>query len=117
MTTANPASDSIVFDEGDLSFKAIFSGIRAGLAWGDKMMFSLVHLEPGGEVPEHAHPHEQGGICLEGQFDLIVDGKTYRVRPGQMYVIPGGAVHAARAPDAPAKTLDIFAPPREDYTS
>ena len=116
MTRHNPAQ-SVFFNEGDLSTRALFEGVTAGLAWGEKLMFSLVTLDPGGEVPEHAHPHEQGGVCLEGQFELIVAGQARTVRAGEMYIIPGDTPHAARALDARCKTLDVFAPPRDDYKS
>jgi quercetin dioxygenase-like cupin family protein len=114
MTTHNPA-DAVVFDEDNLIDKALFDGVTARLAWGEKLMFSLVCFEPGGVVPEHDHPHEQAGICLDGHFELIVDGQARIIRPRQMYIIPGGTPHAARALDAPCKTLDVFAPPRDEY--
>ncbi len=116
MTRRNPAQ-SVFFNEGDLSTRTLFEGVTTGLAWGEKLMFSLVTLEPGGEVPEHAHPHEQGGVCLEGEFELIVSGQVRTVQAGEMYIIPGDTPHAARALSKPCKTLDVFAPPRDDYKS
>ncbi len=112
----NPAQ-AVLFCEGDLFTKHLSEGVTVGLAWGEKIMLSMVRFEPGGAVPEHAHPHEQAGICLEGQFELTVDGQTRVVQPGQMYLIPGGAPHAARALNGACRTLDIFAPPREEYKS
>lgn len=112
--TDNPAQAGC-FAEDDLVAGPTFEGVTTGLAWGDKLMFSLVTFEPGGLVPEHHHPHEQAGICLEGEFELVVDGRPRVIRPGQMYLIPGNTPHAARGLDAPAKTLDVFSPPREDY--
>lgn len=115
--TARHPSQAVVFTQGDLLAKRMFDGVTLGLAWGEKMMFSLVQFEPNGDIPEHSHPHEQAGICLEGQFELIVRGQSQIVSPGEMYIIPGHTVHAARAVGSPCKTLDVFAPPRDEYKS
>jgi len=112
----NPA-EAVLFSEGDLFAKRLSEGVTVGLAWGEKIMLSMLRFEPGGAVPEHSHPHEQAGICLEGQFELTVDGRTRVVQPGQMYLIPGDTPHAACALDGACRTLDIFAPPREEYKS
>lgn len=114
MTLPNPA-ENVLFSEGDLPVKTLFDGVAAGLAWGEKIMFSLVSFDAHGEVPEHSHPHEQAGICLEGRFELLVEGAARVVTVGQMYLIPGNTPHAARALGEPCKTLDVFAPPREEY--
>lgn len=114
MKARNPA-DNVWFSEADMFVKPLFEHIKAGLAWGEKLMFSLVTLEPGGEVPTHSHPHEQAGICLEGEFELEVGGARRVIRPHEMYIIPPETPHAARALKVACKTLDIFAPPRDEY--
>ncbi|MBN1343088.1 MAG: cupin domain-containing protein [Phycisphaerae bacterium] len=114
MTQPNPA-ERVFFARDDMPVTRLFEGVTARLAWGEKVMLSLVDLDPGGEVPEHSHPHEQAGICIEGHFELVVNGQARLVEAGQMYIIPGDTPHAARAVDEPCKTLDIFAPPREEY--
>jgi quercetin dioxygenase-like cupin family protein len=116
MTSSKP-EPGFVFDEGDLPTKRLFKGVTAALAWGEKIMLSVVRLEPGSLVPEHAHPHEQAGVCLQGQFELTVAGEACIIHAGELYIIPGNTPHAARGLDAPCKTLDIFAPPREEYKS
>jgi quercetin dioxygenase-like cupin family protein len=114
MAATNPAN-LVFFQEGDLAERHLFEGVTAGLAWGDKVMLSLVRLEPGSRVPEHSHPHEQAGVCIQGCFELTVCGQARVIREGDMYLIPGHTPHAARGLDIPCKTLDIFAPPRDDY--
>ena len=116
MTQENPAG-AVSFAQDDLLTKELFEGVTAGLAWGDKLMLSLVTFDPQGAVPEHAHPHEQAGVCLEGRFELRVEGTPRTIEQGQMYIVPSNASHSARALGTPCKTLDIFAPPREEYKS
>lgn len=90
-------------------------GVTARLVSGERIMLSEVTIEANGVVPQHRHPHEQAGVCLNGEFDLEVDGEVRRIKAGDYYLIPGGTVHAARGVGSRAVTLDIFSPPREDY--
>jgi quercetin dioxygenase-like cupin family protein len=79
------------------------------------MMLSVVRLEPKSVVLEHAHPHEQMGILLEGRLEFTVGGITRLLGPGDKWRIPGGVVHSVRALDQLAVALDVFHPIREDY--
>ena len=72
-------------------------------------------LEPESVVLDHAHPHEQMGILLEGRLEFTVGGVTRLLGPGDIWRIPGGVVHRVRALDQPAVALDVFHPIREDY--
>jgi quercetin dioxygenase-like cupin family protein len=78
-------------------------------------MLSVVTLEPGSVVLEHAHPHEQMGIMISGQAEVTVGGVTRIIGPGDIWRIPSGVVHRVRALDAPATALDVFHPIREEY--
>ena len=78
-------------------------------------MLSLVEMEPHAVVEEHSHPHEQMGLMLEGEADFTIGDEQLRVKPGQMWRIPGGVKHRVVALDKPVRALDVFHPPREDY--
>lgn len=71
-------------------------------------------VEAGAEFPEHAHPHEQISIVLDGEFALTIDGETRVLRPGHIALIPSGAVHSGHAVTE-CELLDVFSPVREDY--
>ncbi|MEI7554263.1 cupin domain-containing protein [Candidatus Chlorohelix sp.] len=95
-------------------------GIKMQLFSGENVTMSFVTLEPNALVPLHSHPHEQMGTVLEGEFIFYIgdlaeeNGK--RVTKGDIYLAPGGVLHAARGiGDKPCLTLDIFSPVREDY--
>jgi len=97
--------------------KEIAPGVKIQVAWGDKIMLSRVLFEPGAVAPMHSHPHEQAGIVLEGEFDFTIGNETKRLRPGDIYFIPGGVLHACVACAGRAVSLDVFYPPREEYQS
>jgi quercetin dioxygenase-like cupin family protein len=104
-------------DLKDTFKKQLAPGVNLNLAWGHKLMLSVVELEPGSTVPMHSHPQEQAGIVLEGEFDLTIGAETRRVLKGDMYIIPGGVEHRVVTGEEKAVALDIFHPIREDYIS
>jgi quercetin dioxygenase-like cupin family protein len=93
----------------------IFPGVRIRTCAAEKMMMSLVDLEPGAVVEEHSHPHEQVGMVLEGQAVFIIGGQRKTLQAGDMFRIPGGVPHKVIGLDVPFKALDLFCPVREEY--
>jgi quercetin dioxygenase-like cupin family protein len=102
-------------DPEKLPGKSISPGTQIRVAWGEKIMLSFVTIEAGGQVPHHSHPHEQGGICLEGSMEFTIGDETRTVRRGEGWMIPGGVTHSVRALEDGAVALDIFYPHREEY--
>jgi quercetin dioxygenase-like cupin family protein len=90
-------------------------GVHIRTPYGKNIMLSRVEFDEGAVVPMHNHPHEQGGIMLQGKMKFTIDGETRIVEPGESFIIPGGVPHSAEAVDGPCVALDIFSPIREDY--
>lgn len=90
-------------------------GCRMKTPFGENLMLSYLEMDDGAEVPMHSHPHEQGGILLEGKMELTIGDETRVVHPGSLYLIPPNVPHRAVAVGGPAVVLDIFTPIREDY--
>lgn len=95
--------------------KELVPGIVARTFWGEKMLTSIVDLEPNADLPAHSHPHEQHGTVLEGKITMTIDGDARTLTAGDVYVIPGGIVHSAIAGPDGCTVIDIFAPVREEY--
>ena len=111
---ALPDPDGYFLPAGSGSHHEIFPGVEIRTTAGRGLMFSVVHLAPGSVVAEHAHPHEQMGILLEGRLEFTVGGVTRRLGPGDIWRIPGGVAHSVRAVDGPAVALGVFPPIRVD---
>ena len=90
-------------------------GAQTCTFWGENMLLSLVEIEANSEVPPHVHMHEQGGIVIEGEMEMGIDGEVRLLKPGDMYIIPGNVEHYAKCYDTPAKALDIFSPVRVEF--
>ncbi len=107
-------SNYIVRQE-DCSSHEIFPGVKIHTAAAERMMLSVVEMQPGSVVAMHSHEHEQVGMLIEGELTFTIGGEESLVRPGDMWRIPGGVEHQAVAGSEPVKALDIFNPIREDY--
>lgn len=92
-------------------------GCRLRTPYGQHLMLSYLEMDAGAEVPLHHHPHEQGGILLEGRLQLTIGDETRLVERGSLFIIPPGVPHRAVACDGPAVVLDVFSPVREDYAA
>jgi quercetin dioxygenase-like cupin family protein len=93
----------------------IFGHIQIRTCAGEHVQFSLVDIPAGGVVESHSHANEQMGLVLEGEMDFTIGGETRRLRPGDVFRIPGGVVHSVVAGDRPVKALDVFYPIRDEY--
>ena len=95
--------------------RTLAPGVTAKIASGEKMMFSLVTLAPNAVVPTHSHPHEQMGMMVSGTMEFTIEGEARVLSGSEMYFVPGGVSHAAKAGPGGAVALDAFSPPREEY--
>lgn len=90
-------------------------GVNMSVLAGAQMMANWVRIAPGAEVPAHAHVHEQLGLVLEGEIEMMIDGETRTLGPGTCYCIASDVSHGAVGGPDGALVLDVFSPPREDY--
>lgn len=82
-------------------------------AAGENASIQQFYFEPGAEVPEHDHPHEQIGTVTRGTLTLVSADEERTVQEGDTFVIPGGEPHAAiNEGSVPAEGFDVFSPPR-----
>ena len=94
--------------------KEIFPGFQGKLVHSGRMTFAYWEIEPGNDLPEHSHEHEQVSHLLEGKFEFTIDGKKEIIEPGKVVIIPSNVKHSGRALTF-CRVLDAFCPVREDY--
>ncbi|ALW89546.1 cupin domain-containing protein [Deinococcus actinosclerus] len=67
------------------------------LVKGQQSSMRLWHREePNADKPEHTHEYETLGYVIEGKVDLIVNGETISLQPGDSYHVPAGTPHTFR---------------------
>jgi len=57
---------------------------------------ALCSMAPGGEVGTHLHSTEQSFYVLRGNPEVVVEGRAYRLSPGECGLLPVGSPHAWR---------------------
>lgn len=96
--------------------KELVQGITGWYAHGESMTFGYVELKKGASIPSHHHIQEQITYIIEGELDMVIDGKQCRLSAGMHHVIGASVFHSAVA-RTDCKLIDAFSPVREDYKS
>ena len=97
-------------------YRQLAEGITTRVFPGEQAMLSLVRCEANSAGSIHSHPEEQWGMCLQGSGVRIQDGNDVPFKKGDFWRTPGGVKHGIRVGPDGATVLDIFAPPREEYS-
>lgn len=95
--------------------KDLMEGVHARTFWGEHLMLVVVDLDAHAVIPTHSHPHEQGGIVLQGDLEFDIAGEKRLLQPGDIYIIAAGVEPNVKVGAQPARVLDIFHPVREEY--
>jgi len=100
----------------DLKSKSLAPGVDIKSLSGEKMTMVIFSLAEGSLIAEHNHPNEQIGTVLKGSLSLIIGKEEKVVKKGDFWCIPADVPHKGRCLEGPAQVLEVFSPPREDYT-
>lgn len=73
--------------------------------------YGIIEVAPGGETELTIQAHETGMYLIEGEIDVVRDGRAYRLVAGDFMLIPTGIAHAYRnAGSASARWVEMCAP-------
>src|SRR5690242_10430486 len=91
-----------------ITMKLHLTGAQTG---GQFCMVESV-MPPGYMTPPHVHANEdEGFLILEGELDVIVDGKRNRVRAGESLFAPRGVPHQLHnAGERPVRAIGVSTP-------
>ncbi len=80
----NPAIKRTILQKQDMSIP------------GHEVVVARVELAPNSFAGRHTHPGEEISYILEGEGEILVEGKPpLKVKPGDSFIIPAGAKHDA----------------------
>ncbi len=96
--------------------RTLCEGITTRIFPGKQAMLSVVRIEPNAVGAIHSHPEEQWGVMLEGSATRIQDGEEIPVQKGDFWCSPGGVEHGIIGGPDGAIIMDVFSPPRPEYT-
>jgi quercetin dioxygenase-like cupin family protein len=76
---------------------------------GYNTITAIAEVPAGGAGGRHTHPGAETGYVLEGELELVIDGQPpMKIKAGESYQIPEGAIHDAKAGDKPFKVLGVY---------
>jgi quercetin dioxygenase-like cupin family protein len=76
---------------------------------GYNTITAIAEVPAGGAAGRHTHPGAETGYVLEGELELDIDGQPpMKIKAGESYQIPEGAIHDAKAGDKPFKVLGVY---------
>lgn len=99
----------------DVPLTELVPGSNSHLVAGQRALVSFLTMSANSYFPPHRHEAEQIMIVIDGYMDEIIEGKLYRVKKGDVIVLPSNIEHGGRIREVDCKAVDIFIPPREDY--
>jgi len=105
----------IVRPYDDVPSTTLVEGSTSHLVKSGRAIISFLTMEAGSVFELHSHPEEQIMIVIEGYCDEVIDGKIYRVGPGDVIYLPPNVEHGAFLRDVDCKVIDVFIPSRADY--
>lgn len=103
------------FPSGDLLLKKVFPGVKMWAVSLENTMFTYFEIESNSWIESHNHISEQITLVLDGELFFEIDGKTIRVKAGEIIAIPSNIVHAAYTKEKKVKAADAWSPPAEKY--
>ncbi len=103
-----------MIDEKEREYRFGDSGPKY-LMKGPRMNFALVQFMPGQDFKAHYHKiMEEDFFILEGEIDIVVDGTSRHLYPGQLIHIEPGEIHYCKnSYDRPVKMVSVLAPYQE----
>lgn len=99
----------------DVPLTELVPGTTSHLVLGERGLVSFLTMSAHSFFPPHRHEAEQIMIVVDGYMDEIIEGKLYRVKKGDVIVLPSNIEHGGYLREVDCKAIDIFMPPRQDY--
>jgi quercetin dioxygenase-like cupin family protein len=93
----------------------IWDGIVGRTVHGERVTLSVLELDAGAVVPEHAHANEQVGLLLEDSVRFTIGGETRDLGPGATWRILADVPHADTVGPEGALIVEVFSPVRDDW--
>jgi quercetin dioxygenase-like cupin family protein len=77
---------------------------------GHQAVIASVTIAPGTSAGRHTHPGEEISYVIEGEGEILIEGQPpLRIKAGDGFVVPAGAIHDAHNTGAvPIKLAAVY---------
>ena len=93
-------------DKGRYRYQQMLS---SKLVDSDSFTAGIMTFQPGDRWAVHRHAEAEIYLGLEGEADVEVDGKLYRLKPETLLYIPGNTFHGVPPTAGPLRFFYAFA--------
>lgn len=115
-TVSPNVEPGVVYDLHDFQYTELLPGANTRIISGQGVMMSFISMNPLSFFPHHNHPEEQVMIVFRGYSDEIVLDTVIRLENADLVDLPSDLVHGGTMGPKGCDALDIFFPPRADYS-
>jgi mannose-6-phosphate isomerase-like protein (cupin superfamily) len=86
---------------------------RREVATGRHSQVVVMTIPPGEEIGEEVHEeNDQLLVFIDGQGDAVLDGRTSKVTPNDLVLVPAGTRHNfINTGSVPLRLVTVYAPP------
>ena len=105
-----------IFDYNDIQYTMLVPGAWAKIINGKGIQVSNLFMAPGIEFAYHNHPEEQLMTVLRGSISEYILDRKDPMETGATLFLPAQMVHGGLLSPQAAHVIDVFYPPRADYT-
>ena len=105
------------FIEQEVEWEPVQAGIkRKIMPYTDGLMAVCVSFDKGAVGEVHSHDiHDQIAICLQGSFEVELNGEKRKIKAGDSFLAAKGIPHGVVSLEDDSRLLDTFNPHREDF--
>ena len=86
--------------------------------WGvalNKTLLTSFELKPRCRFRDHRHQSEQITMVLSGELFFKLEGRTVRLKKGEVIAIPSNVKHAVYTSNKGARAIDAWSPVMAQY--
>ncbi len=112
--TQEECNKRIIHYEDTAAFKP-HPSVKAHIVSSEKMTAAFLTIDPNTYVPVHQHENEQIMITTDGALDLVIDGKLYPLKKGDVTILPSNLEHGGYVSNEGYSSIEVFSPPRQDF--
>ena len=86
---------------------------RREIATAERSQVVVMTIPPGEEIGEEVHEeNDQLLVFVDGQGDAVLDGRTSKVTPNDLVLVPAGTRHNfINTGSEPLRLVTVYAPP------
>jgi quercetin dioxygenase-like cupin family protein len=106
---------ALITDWNKIPVEQTATGIERQMVVGQNVMMCRFRFAPFVVTPEHAHPHEQMTLVMQGKVKFTISGEEHILSPGDVLHFPPNNRHGATMLNEEVVLIDIFSPIREDF--